>query len=167
MPSRDCCNQRMHEDVRYRLARPEDARAIGELARRVTRRWILPEQTPRAAVTILAGMSAKVIRAKILAGRRFHLALLDDRLVGVAAMRDDSHLFQFFVSTRHQRRGIARRLWQRVMRDAVRRAGTCRFTLNASLVAVPVYLRLGFVLNGPLNTTSEGLVTMPMRLDLR
>lgn len=100
-------------------------------------------------------------------GRRFHLALIGDRLVGVAAMRDDSHLFQFFVSTRHQGRGIAGRLWQRVVRDAVRRAGTRRFTLNSSLVAVPVYLRLGFVLNGPMSKTAEGLVTMPMRLDLR
>jgi len=85
---------------------------------------------------------------------------------GVAAMRDDSHLFQLFVSTRLHGHGIARRLWQRVMRDAVRRAGTRRFTLNASAVAVPVYLRLGFVPNGPMKTTAEGIITRPMRLDL-
>jgi GNAT superfamily N-acetyltransferase len=157
----------MPADVRYRLARPEDARAVGELARRVTRRWILPGQSPAATMKLLAGMSAKAIRTKMSEGRRFHLALVDDRLVGVAAMRDDSHLFQFFVSTRHQGRGIARRLWQRIMRDAVCRAGTRRFTLNSSQVAVPVYLRLGFVFNGPINTTAEGLVTIPMRLDLR
>jgi GNAT superfamily N-acetyltransferase len=167
MPSPDCCNECMPADVSYRLARPEDARAIGTLARRVTRRWILPEQAPGAGVKILAGMSAKAIRTMIAEGRRFHLALLDERIVGVAAMRDDSHLFQFFVSTRHQGRGIARRLWQRIMHDAVRRAGTRRFTLNSSLIAVPVYLRLGFVTNGPLSTAAEGLVTMPMRLDLR
>ncbi len=167
MPSRDCCNERMSADVHYRLARPEDARAVGVLARRVTRRWILPEQAPGSVVTILTAMSAKAIRTMMLEGRRFHLALLDDRVVGVAAMRDDSHLFQFFVSTSQQGRGIARRLWQRVMRDAVRRAGTRRFTLNSSLVAVPVYLKLGFVMNGPMSTTAEGLVTMPMRLDLR
>jgi GNAT superfamily N-acetyltransferase len=157
----------MPADVHYRLARLEDARAVGELARRVTRRWILAGQPAAAAVKILASMSAKAIRTMIAEGRRFHLALLGDRLVGVAAMRDDSHLFQFFVSTRHQGRGIAGRLWQRVMRDAVRRAGTRRFTLNSSLVAVPVYLRLGFVMNGPMSATAEGLVTMPMRLDLR
>jgi GNAT superfamily N-acetyltransferase len=157
----------MPADIRYRLARFEDARAIGELARRVTRRWIVPGQSPAAALKILTSMSAKTIRTMMLEGRRFHLALLDDRVVGVAAMRDDSHLFQFFVSTRHQGRGIARCLWQRVIRDAVRRAGTRRFTLNSSLVAVPVYLRLGFVMNGPVSATAEGLVTMPMRLDLR
>ena len=92
MPARDCCNKRMPADVRYRLARPEDARAVGVLARRVTRRWILPEQAPGAVVTIVAGMSAKAIRTMMMEGRRLHLALLGERLVGVAAMRDDSHL---------------------------------------------------------------------------
>lgn len=154
--------------IRYRLARPQDALAIGALARRVTRRWILPWQPASAAGPLLHGMGARMIRGKILAGQRFHLAWQDDgRLVGVAAMRDDSHLFQFFVSTRMHGRGIARRLWQRTMRDAVRRAGTRHFTLKASAMAVPVYLHFGFVPSGPLLVSGTGLVTQPMHLDLR
>ncbi len=153
--------------IRYRLGRPQDACAIGVLARRVTRRWILPDQPDSAAPLLLAGMKARVIRKKIMAGQRFHLAWLEgDRLVGVAAMRDDSHLFQFFVSTRLQRRGIARQLWQRVMRDAVRRAGTRHFTLKSSAMAEPVYRRFGFVPSGPLTVSDTGLITRPMHLDL-
>jgi GNAT superfamily N-acetyltransferase len=153
--------------IRYRLAGPQDAVAIGVLARRVTRRWILPEQPASAAAPLLLDMSARVIRKKILAGQRFHLAWRDDgRLVGVAAMREDSHLFQFFVTTRMHGDGIARQLWQRAMRDAVRRSGTRRFTLNASAMAVPVYLHFGFVPSGPLAIASTGLVVQPMRLDL-
>jgi GNAT superfamily N-acetyltransferase len=154
-------------EIRYRLARPQDALAIGVLARRVTRRWVLPGQPASAAETLLYGMNARVIRRKILAGQRFHLAWHDDgRVVGVAAMRDDCHLFQFFVSTRLHGHGIARRLWQRTMRDAQRRAGTRHFTLNASAMAVPVYRRLGFVPSGPLRVSDTGLVTQPMQLDL-
>lgn len=153
--------------IRYRLGRPLDARAIGTLARRVTRRWILPEQPASAAGPLLHGMSAKAIRCKLLDGQRFHLAWCDDgRLAGVAAMRNDSHLFQFFVSTRLHGRGIARQLWQHTMRDAIRRAGTCRFTLKASAMAVPVYLHFGFVRSGPLLVSDTGLVTQPMHLDL-
>jgi GNAT superfamily N-acetyltransferase len=153
--------------IRYRLARPQDARAIGVLARRVTRRWILPEQPASAAASLLYGMGARVIRRKILAGQRFHLAWQDDgRLAGVAAMRDDCHLFQFFVSTRLHGRGIARQLWQRTLRDAQRRAGTRHFTLNASAMAVPVYRRLGFVPIGPPKVNDTGLLTQPMQLDL-
>jgi GNAT superfamily N-acetyltransferase len=153
--------------IRYRLARPQDALAIGMLARRVTRRWILPEQPRSAAEALLYGMTARVIRQKIRDGQRFHLAWLDgDRLVGVAAMRDDTHLFQFFVSTRMHGHGIARRLWQRTMRDAVRRAGTRHFTWKASAMATPVYLHFGFVPSGPLLVSDTGLVTQPMHLDL-
>jgi len=152
--------------IRYRLASPRDALAIGLLARRVTRRWILPEQPASAAAALLYGMSARVIRRKILAGQRFHLAWREDgRLAGVAAMRDDCHLFQLFVSTRLHGRGIARQLWRRAMRDAVRRAGTRRFTLNASAMAVPVYRRFGFVDSGPPTVSQTGLVTRPMHLD--
>lgn len=153
--------------IRYRLARPQDALAIGVLARRVTRRWILPEQPVSAAEGLLYGMTARVIRQKIRDGQRFHLAWLDgDRLVGVAAMRDDTHLFQFFVSTRLHGHGIARQLWRRTMRDAIRRADTRRFTLKSSAMAVPVYQRFGFVPSGPLTTSATGLVTQPMHLDL-
>ena len=157
----------MSTKIRYRLARPQDAFAIGMLARRVTRRWILPEQPTSAAGPLLYGMTARVIRQKIRDGQRFHLAWLDgDRLVGVAAMRDDTHLFQFFVSTRQHGHGIARQLWQRTMRDAVRRAGTSHFTLKASAMAMPVYLHFGFVPSGPLLVSDTGLVTQPMHFDL-
>jgi GNAT superfamily N-acetyltransferase len=152
--------------IRYRLGGPQDALAIGVLVRRVTRRWILPGQPASAAGPLLYGMSAKMIRQKMLDGQRFHLAWDGDHLVGVAAMRDDTHLFQFFVSTRLHGHGIARQLWQRTMRDAIRRAGTRHFTLKASAMAVPVYLHFGFRPSGPLLVSDTGLVTQPMHLDL-
>ncbi|SFR85307.1 Acetyltransferase (GNAT) domain-containing protein [Dyella sp. OK004] len=152
--------------LRMRLGRPEDARAIGALVRRVARRWVLPDQSPEAGAALLLRFSAKGIRQRLLEGQRFHLAFLGEVLVGVSAMRGDSHLVQFFVGTRYQGRGIARRLWQRTMQDAVRRADTRRFTLNASRCAVPVYLRLGFVLAGPEGHSPKGMVTTPMVLDL-
>ena len=153
--------------IRYRLAPTQDARAIGVLARRVVRRWILPEQPASAAAPLLLGMSARAVRCRILDGQRFHLAWTDDgRLTGVAAMRDNSHLFQFFVSTRLHGHGIARQLWQRVMHDALRRAGTRHFTLKASAMAEPVYRHFGFVPSGPRLVSNTGLVTQPMHLDL-
>lgn len=153
--------------IRYRLGCLQDSVAIGVLARRVTRRWILPEQPASAVEALLYGMNAKMIRQKMLDGQRFHLAWLDDdRLAGVAAMRDDTHLFQFFVSTHLHGHGIARQLWQRTMRDAIRRADTRHFTLKASAMAVPIYLHFGFVPSGPLLVSNTGLATQPMHLDL-
>ena len=153
--------------IRFRLGRPQDARAIGELARRVPRPWILPEQLAGAAAPMLAGMRAWIIRRKIVAGQRFQLAWLESgRLVGVAAMRDDVHLFQLFVGTRWHGRGIARQQWRRTLHDARQRSGSCHFTLNSSAMAVPVYRHLGFMPSGPLTASDTGLIVQPMRLDL-
>ena len=151
--------------VSIRLGRPGDARAVGVLVRRMTRRWILPDQSREAGLALLSRQSAAVQRGHMEEGHRFHLAWLGDTLVGVATMRDDSHLTQLFVGTRYQGRGIARRLWQRAMADAVRRAGTRRFTLNASRCAVPVYRRLGFVATGPERPSPNGVLTTPMELE--
>jgi GNAT superfamily N-acetyltransferase len=152
--------------VHLRLGCPDDARAISVLARRVARRWILPGQSPEAGLALLARLGTRSLRERMRDGQRFQLAWLDDVLVGIAAMRDDCHLVHFFVGTRYQGRGIASRLWRRAMADAVRRAGTRRFTLNATRVAVPVYKHLGFVATGPEGFSPAGVRTTPMALEL-
>jgi len=152
----------MKHPLHMRLARTEDARAIGILVRRVAHRWIVPGQPPDAVGPMLESMSARVIRARIETGQRFHLAFVGDVLAGVAAIRDDSHVFHLFVSTRHQGRGIARKLWDRMLRDSHRRAGTRLFTLNAAPGAVPVYLRLGCKHNPKAKPVPGKLLTVPM-----
>jgi GNAT superfamily N-acetyltransferase len=154
--------------LQIRLGRPGDARAVAALVRRVTRRWIVPDQPREAGLALLALLArqgAAAQRLRMRAGHRFQLAWYGDILVGVATMRDDSHLTQLFVSTRCHGRGIARRLWRRAMADAVRRAGTRRFTLNASRCAVPAYLRLGFVVAGAERLSPNGVLTTPMLLE--
>lgn len=150
--------------LRIRLAQPGDARAIGVLSRRVVQRWVLPDQPRKIGRELLLRLSARVLRQKIMDGQRFYLAYLNNVLVGVAAMRDNSHLLHFYVSTRYQGRGIARRLWQHSLRDAIRRAGTRRFTLNATRGAVPVYVRLGFGADAPERPSPNGVMTTPMSL---
>ncbi|HEV2538823.1 MAG TPA: GNAT family N-acetyltransferase [Frateuria sp.] len=152
-------------DLQLRLARPEDVQAVSRLARRVARRWILPEQEPAAGLALLERLGTRTLRERMRDGQRFHLAWVDGTLVGIAAMRGDSHLVHFFVGTRWQGRGIARRLWQRAMADAVRRAGTRRFTLNATRMAVPVYVRFGFAATGPEGLSPNGIRSTPMALE--
>ncbi|GLQ50096.1 GNAT family N-acetyltransferase [Dyella flava] len=152
--------------LRIRLARPEDAPAVATLIRRVVRRWVLPDQPRKAGQAFLLRITTRFLREKIVEGQRFYLGYLGDVLVGVSGMRDDCHLVHFFVSTRYQGRGISRRLWQRTMRDAVRRAGTRRFTLNATRCGVPIYLRFGFRATGPEQISHNGLRVTPMKMIL-
>jgi GNAT superfamily N-acetyltransferase len=148
--------------ARIRLARIDDARAIGVLVRRLTRRYILPDQTAAAGTLLLATMSAAAIRRRIDAGFRFHVAEIDGALVGVAATRDGCHLHHLFVTTRYQRQGVARALWQRALADCRRRARPRRITVNASAFAVPAYRRMGFAETGVARAHPNGIVTTPM-----
>lgn len=145
-----------------RLARIGDAPAVSRLARRVVRRWIVPEQPAVAVMALEEGLRTSVIRQKIQANQRFHLAFVDDALAAVAAVRDDSHVFQLFVGTRYQGQGIARKLWDRLRRDCVRRAGTRAFTLNAAPGAVPVYLHMGFVIDHDPARVRSKIIAVPM-----
>jgi GNAT superfamily N-acetyltransferase len=147
---------------RMRLARRDDAPAVARLARRVVRRWVLPGQPPVAVIALEESLRASVIREKIAAGQRFHLAFVDGVLVGVAAVRNDSHVFQLFVGTRYQGQGIARRLWERLCRDCVRRAGTRTFTLNAAPGAVPVYLHMGCEIDHDPARVLGKIIAVPM-----
>jgi len=151
-----------------RLAREADARAIGVLVRRVTRQDVLPGQPAGAAAHLMETMSARNERARIREGKRYHVAEMDGRIVGVVATRDDSHVFRLFVGRRWRGLGIARRLLDRAVADCRRRAGTQTITLNASAFAVGAYRRLGFVSKGRLIPRGPGgVVAMPMVLELR
>lgn len=150
------------QKLQLRLAQPDDAAAISVLARRVIRRWVMPDQ-PRAGIVVLEeALSAPVIRGKIQSGQRFYLAFVNGVLAGVAAVRDNSHVTQLLVGTRYQGRGIARKLWERLRRDCMRRAGTRTFTLNAAHGAIPVYLHLGFVRDDDPRRLPGKVVAMPM-----
>jgi ribosomal protein S18 acetylase RimI-like enzyme len=65
-------------------------------------------------------------------------------LAGVAAIRSNAHLYYLFVGKAHQRTGLARRLWLRVLQDSLALGNPGRFTVNASNYAVDAYEKLGF-----------------------
>jgi len=62
-------------------------------------------------------------------------------LVGVLAISDKTHVKYFFVSPNHQRMGIGKQLWQFALTNGF--LGN-PLTVRSSLVAIPVYERLGF-----------------------
>ncbi|KLD61932.1 GNAT family N-acetyltransferase [Dyella japonica] len=148
--------------LRMRLARKDDAQAVARLARRVVRRWIVPDQPAVAVIALEESLRTSVIREKIATGQRFQLAFVDGALAGVAAVRNDSHVFQLFIGTRYQGQGIARKLWERLRRDCVRRVGTRAFTLNAAPGAVPFYLHMGFEIDHDPARVLGKVIAVPM-----
>jgi GNAT superfamily N-acetyltransferase len=70
-------------------------------------------------------------------------------LAGAAGMQGGVRLIHLFVDTPWQRQGWGRRLWELLRVQALAHGQPGCFQVNASLAAVPAYLRLGFVPSGP------------------
>jgi GNAT superfamily N-acetyltransferase len=85
-------------------------------------------------------------------------------VVAVAGLRGNERISHLFVEPKYQGLGLARKLWG-ILRDQALQAGNPGvFTVNSSVVAVPVYQRFGFVVAGA-KVEKDGGAYVPMRLE--
>lgn len=83
-------------------------------------------------------------------------------LCGVIALRDSGRIHKLFVSSDMQGKGVARALWEHSKAHANRST----FTVNASLRAVPIYSRFGFIAKGDRRKTKYGIEVISMEYAL-
>lgn len=131
--------------VHIRSAAPEDAGPVSRLIRSLSGPF-LTSPSGEGAEPFFASISEASIAGYITATNiDYRVAESATGLAALVALRDNKHLFHLFVATAHQGQGLARRLWG-LVRDAALAAGNPgEFTVNASLNAVPVYIRYGFM----------------------
>lgn len=85
----------------------------------------------------------------------------DGAIAGVIALRGGQHVAFFFVQRRCHGMGVGRRLWNMLQAVAVKRGHAGPFFVNADVLAVPFYERLGFAVSGA-QTLSLGVPCIPM-----
>src|SRR6186997_2581909 len=97
--------------VTIRPAGPEDAAAISQLVTESSRAFITPNYSATGAAVLLEGMTEEETRTRMELGFRYLVAVDGEGIVGVGAMKENSHLYHLFVSETHHGQGIARMLW--------------------------------------------------------
>ncbi|UGQ45139.1 GNAT family N-acetyltransferase [Massilia endophytica] len=94
---------------------------------------------------------------------RYQLAFVEGELAGVAAVRDNSHLFHLFVARRFHGQGLGRVLWKAAYDDALSLGNPGQFTVNSSVYAFDMYRHFGFEpTSGKIE--QHGIAYIPMRL---
>src|SRR6266478_7562025 len=132
--------------MKFRVGSPAGAEAIAGLIASFQSE-LTDDPSGAGAEGYLASVSVQAEREYLASERyRYLFAYSDSQLAGFIAIRDGSHLFHLFVERSHQRQGIARRLWERALRELCAPSSDGGFTVNSSLSAVPVYEAFGFVL---------------------
>lgn len=153
----------MKETLTVRAASEADAQAVSELVQSVGH-YFLANPNGQGAEGFLSGISAAAILGYISnPAFTYIMGFMGNELAGVAALRDQKHIYHLFVRPDFHGQGVASRLWQFLKSQAIAAGNPGTFTVNSSLYAVPVYSRFGFV------PTSEpqvknGIQFQPMQL---
>lgn len=148
--------------MELRAGLPPDAEAIAGLIASFQSQ-LTDDPSGAGAEEYLATVSVQAEREYLASERyRYLLAYSGSQLAGFIAIRDGSHLFHLFVERTHQREGIARRLWERALRELCAPNSEGAFTVNSSLSAVPVYQAFGFAPAGSIQRM-HGISFLPMR----
>ncbi len=104
-------------------------------------------------------------RDKIKEGREtVYGAYIKEQLVGVLSISNNHTISCAFVKGIYHRRGVGRKLFERVLKELKKRGAT-EVTLNASPYAVAFYHHIGFQ-DIEKQTSYKGIVYTPMKLQL-
>ena len=148
-----------------------DAEAVSRLVQNTFYRFIAQDYKPEGMKTFLEETSTEGISCKM---REWPLLIVaagreeseEDAVVGVIALRRETHISLFFVDERWQGRGVGRLL----LREAIQRTRETfpevqSITVNSSPHGVGFYEKMGFQRNGP-EQFMEGMLVNPMVLHL-
>jgi GNAT superfamily N-acetyltransferase len=155
----------MIADMTIRTATDEDATPVSELILSVAHYFTVNPQG-EGADDFLKTIQPQEIR-RYISGENFIylVAEINGEIGGVVGIRDHKHLYHLFVAPQHQRKGIARALWENARNKAIAAGNIEGFTVNSTRYAVPVYEKFGFIATGPIVET-QGIAFVPMKLTL-
>ena len=142
---------------KIRPAHIDDVPAISALCMAAFNEAVAPSLSAAGIATFGSVAAADAFAARLQGDNHILVAEQDARVVGVVELKEGRHLAMLFVDPACQGRGIGHALFEAVLlrvREPV-------LTVRASLNAVPVYERYGFVLDGDVGEFN-GLVYQQM-----
>ncbi|WP_178090544.1 GNAT family N-acetyltransferase [Pseudomonas sp. SJZ079] len=153
----------MNGKLVIQLARETDSVCVAKLIHSVAHYFLL-NPSVAGADGFMASISQAAIAGYITDEKfSYVLGFIDTELAGVAALRDNKHIYHLFVHPDFHRQGVAYGLWQYLKTEAVKNDNVEAFTVNSSIYAVPVYSRFGFIPTAELQN-KNGIQFVPMRL---
>lgn len=128
-----------------RLAKKADSDDMSSLAIALTEKYLSPDFPRSAGMNLVSSMSTESIATNIENGFEYHIAVIDDEIVGLIGIKSNAHLYHLFVSELHQGKGIAKLLWEAAKSKCYEKGNREKVTVNSSLYAKGFYEKLGFV----------------------
>ena len=155
----------MSESINYRMMQPADAEQVSELVCAGFDAFIAPDYDAEGVAAFRRYADPAAFRERSASGSHFVMvAAVGGRIAGITEIRDCNHVALLFVGQDFHRRGIARELFDRALRQArSTRPDVERVTMNSSRYGVKAYEKLGFRQTGP-ERSVNGIVFVPMAM---
>ncbi|PMO04096.1 GNAT family N-acetyltransferase [Vibrio splendidus] len=152
--------------VNIRSAEISDSKAISELILPLAKKYVCPTCDASAHDILLNSMSEENVGKYLSTNYNYVIAVTaNDEVVGVAGVRDNSHLYHLFVDDNFQGNGLSRKLWEAVKEESIKNGNSGIFTVNSAVNAESVYSRFGFKRTEGIRNR-QGMIDIPMLLDL-
>ena len=137
-----------------------------DLVWRVFLQFEAPEYSVEGVLEFQRFIETEAIRKRIkYEGFLIWGAYEGEKITGVIAAREPSHISLLFVDPLYQRRGIAKALFNTLLEYYQDKCSRQEITVNSSPYAVEVYRRLGFTDND-CEQTVNGIRFVPMKRKL-
>lgn len=145
----------------YRSIQHEEIDSAIELALSVFMEFEAPEYSEEGVEAFKSFLFSEDFKRYYTEEHNFFAGCFDgETLVGIAAMRNESHICLVFVDKSYHRKGIASRLLEMMIENR-KQAGIERITLNSSPYGAPFYRAIGFV-DTDVEQTQDGIRFIPM-----
>ena len=151
--------------VNIRSAEISDSKAISELILPLAKKYVCPTCDASVHDILLNSMSEENVEKYLSTNYTYVVAVTaNGEMVGVAGVRDNSHLYHLFVDDNFQGNGLSRQLWEAVKEEAIKNGNSGIFTVNSAVNAENVYLRFGFKRTEGIRNR-QGMIDIPMLLE--
>lgn len=152
--------------VNIRSAEISDSKTISELILPLAKKYVCPTCDASVHDILLNSMSEENVGKYLSTNYNYVIAVTaNDEVVGVAGVRDNSHLYHLFVDDNFQGNGLSRQLWEAVKEESIKNGNSGIFTVNSAVNAESVYSRFGFKRTEGIRNR-QGMIDIPMLLDL-
>jgi GNAT superfamily N-acetyltransferase len=151
-----------------RIIKNNDLPLVTSLVWNVFNEFVAPGYEKEGVETFRKFIEPEELRKSIESGRFFILgSFVEEKLIGVLAMRDNCHVSLFFVDKEFQCKGIGRKLFNEALRICMAEdPGLNDVTVNSSPYAVNVYRKIGFEEEGE-EIVRNGISYIPMKMILK
>ncbi len=149
--------------ITIRAATTDDAQKISDLIR-ILAPYCTLEPDGTGAEQFFASISREAIEGYILSPHfAYFVAVRDEQVIGVAALRDISHVYHLFIAPQFHGLGYARVLWNHLRQHAQQLGPVTRLTVNSSSYAEKMYRHFGFEPTAE-KQIMHGLAFIPMQI---